>query len=115
MDITLKDTYGIELAGNWKNFMVEAEYLRIDVDREDLEQLFLQPPARVALTVEALGLPRADDDHRRPVRVVDVRPDHVHQAAELVEERRRDWGVAAGDRDHVDDVLDAGDADDDDE
>jgi phosphate-selective porin OprO/OprP len=28
------DTYGIELAANWKNFLVQAEYIRIDVDQD---------------------------------------------------------------------------------
>jgi phosphate-selective porin OprO/OprP len=28
------DTYGIELAANWQNFMVQAEYMRIDVDQD---------------------------------------------------------------------------------
>ena len=28
------DTYGIELAANWRNFMVMAEYIRIDVDQD---------------------------------------------------------------------------------
>jgi phosphate-selective porin OprO/OprP len=27
------DTYGIELAANWRNFLVQGEYMRIDVDQ----------------------------------------------------------------------------------
>jgi phosphate-selective porin OprO/OprP len=31
------DTYGIELGANWRNFLVQAEYERIDVDQNQLE------------------------------------------------------------------------------
>jgi phosphate-selective porin OprO and OprP len=42
IDTDTADTWGFELGGNWRNFLLQGEYMRIDVDRRFADTLHFQ-------------------------------------------------------------------------
>jgi phosphate-selective porin OprO/OprP len=42
IDTDTADTWGFELGGNWRNFLLQGEYIRIDVDRRFADTLHFQ-------------------------------------------------------------------------